>query len=391
MEALIKCVSAKQQSDIKAWEVDEIKPCIHSINLTQSPANTVEGKALAHCQDCDLNSNLWLCLTCGNLGCGRAQYGGTGGNGHGVNHYESTGHPVSLKMGSISPEGTADVFCYLDGTEITDPKLSEHLANFGINVQAQTKTEKTLAELQLEQNMAFDFSMSTEDGKQFSNVFGPGLTGMTNLGNSCYLASVISFNLQIMQVLFSIPSFQSRYTQGCADHLNTCREVAATCFHCQMGKLASGLLNGHYSVPIIDDEGNTRGQVGISPSMFKDVIGNNHAGFSTMRQQDACEFFQHVLNVVEQKERVSKSDPSNDFRFIIDQRIQCDSCTRVSYKPYDFSSLMLQVPALPTGNVIDGKKVYQPIKLIDSLKLFFQTESRQFKCPFDNSITNATL
>lgn len=191
LDTLIKAVSAKQQSDIKAWQEEELKPCSHTANLQQIAPKTLEGKGLATCKDCDLNSNLWLCMTCGNLGCGRAQYGGIGGNGHGVNHFEASGHPISLKMGSITPEGTADIFCYSHGLEITDPELAFHLANFGINVQSQSKTEKTLAELQLEQNMKFDFSMATEDGKEFQSIFGPELTGLSNMGNSCYLASVI--------------------------------------------------------------------------------------------------------------------------------------------------------------------------------------------------------
>ena len=55
----------------------------------------------------------------------------------------------------------ADVFCYKDGNEIADPDLSVHLANFGINTGTQSKTEKSLAELQLEQNLRFNFNMAT--------------------------------------------------------------------------------------------------------------------------------------------------------------------------------------------------------------------------------------
>lgn len=69
---------------------------------------------LAHCAKCALNENLWLCLTCGSLGCGRQQFGGFGGNGHGLSHYEETRHPVSVKLGTITPEGEAgDTFSSL--------------------------------------------------------------------------------------------------------------------------------------------------------------------------------------------------------------------------------------------------------------------------------------
>ena len=63
--------------------------------------------ALAHCNDCDLKENLWLCLVCGNLGCGRKQFDGSGGNGHGLAHFDKTKHPISCKLRTITPEGTA--------------------------------------------------------------------------------------------------------------------------------------------------------------------------------------------------------------------------------------------------------------------------------------------
>ena len=55
---------------------------------------------LAHCGQCDLKENLWLCLICGSLGCGRQLFGGAGGNGHGLAHFKETGHAVSVKLGT---------------------------------------------------------------------------------------------------------------------------------------------------------------------------------------------------------------------------------------------------------------------------------------------------
>lgn len=31
-----------------------------------------------------------MCLECGNLGCGRKYFDGTGGNNHGIEHFEKT-------------------------------------------------------------------------------------------------------------------------------------------------------------------------------------------------------------------------------------------------------------------------------------------------------------
>jgi len=56
---------------------------------------------------CDLKENLWLCLTCGSLGCGRKQVGGLDGNGHALSHFNESQHSVSVKLGTITPEGNA--------------------------------------------------------------------------------------------------------------------------------------------------------------------------------------------------------------------------------------------------------------------------------------------
>lgn len=37
----------------------------------------------------------------------------------------------------------------------------------------------------MEQNLSFDFAMTGEDGKELEPMFGPGLTGLRNLGNRC--------------------------------------------------------------------------------------------------------------------------------------------------------------------------------------------------------------
>ena len=54
--------------------------------------------ALAKCQSCDISEALWLCFTCGALGCSRKNFDGTGGNSHAVEHFNLTGHPVVCKV-----------------------------------------------------------------------------------------------------------------------------------------------------------------------------------------------------------------------------------------------------------------------------------------------------
>jgi len=113
VDSIIVAHSAMEASKIEEWE-HEYKACPHTQKLVQiakdfkpiDPANV-------HCGECELSTNLWFCLTCGHLGCGRESYGGGGGKNHAINHYKNTGHPVVVKMGTITPEGKACKFHFL--------------------------------------------------------------------------------------------------------------------------------------------------------------------------------------------------------------------------------------------------------------------------------------
>jgi ubiquitin carboxyl-terminal hydrolase 5/13 len=145
VDAVRNAMSSSQQSEVKAWE-EEITGCEHGLLLQQDAPKTVSSSG-ATCNACELSNNLWLCLTCGSLSCGRQQFGGTGGNGHALAHFEATAHPLAVKLGTITPEGTADVYCYACNDARVDHALQEHMATFGIHVADQVKTEKSMTEL----------------------------------------------------------------------------------------------------------------------------------------------------------------------------------------------------------------------------------------------------
>jgi ubiquitin carboxyl-terminal hydrolase 5/13 len=164
-------------------------------------------------------------MTCGHLGCGRKNYDGSGGNGHAKAHCEESQHVVALKLGTITPEGSASIYCYACDEDVVDDNLGVHLSNLGIDILRQTKTEKTITELNLEANLSLTLSKVLEEGKILVPVFGPGYTGMENLGNTCYMNAVV-------QCLFSFPNFQNYFFPNALDHLQNCSRSSPDCYQC---------------------------------------------------------------------------------------------------------------------------------------------------------------
>ncbi|KAF7295503.1 Ubiquitin carboxyl-terminal hydrolase [Mycena indigotica] len=392
-DEVMRSLSSARQSEVKAWE-EEFEACEHTLMLQQVSAGAIPASGLAHCTACELTNNLWLCLTCGSLGCGRPLYGvANAGNGHGVRHYEETGHPVSVKLGTITPEGGADIFCYKCDDAKLDPDLPLHLSTFGINISTAQKTEKSMTEMQIEHNLKYDFSLTSEDGKALEPVFGAGLTGLSNLGNSCYMASVL-------QTLFSLPGFKTRYFSATSttDHASQCPEqLPADCVECQMRKVADGLLSGRYSHPghgASTSANDPVFQEGLRPAGFKALIGKGHSEFSTMKQQDSEEFLGHLLTVLRRDAHKYKDRAAGDmttvFTYGLEQRLECNVCSKVSYRVDSTDVLSVPVTAIEQGKDADGKIIYSPITLESCVDTVLTPELLEYSCPSCNKSVHAS-
>lgn len=379
VDSVLNAMTFAKQEEVKAWE-QEFTPCEHTLCLQQKPAKAFDEEHLKKCSSCDLRENLWLCLECGNLGCGRQQFGGSGGNSHGLAHTDSSGHAVAVKLGSITSEGSADVYCYSCNEERIDPELQNHLAHWGINIADREKTEKSLMEMQVEQNLKWDFAMTTEDGRELQPVFGEGLTGLKNLGNSCYLAS-------ILQCLFSLPEFQARYYLP--DDKPPSTDKPAEDLETQLRKLGDGLLSGRYSYsdPAVVASPSTAEivhQKGLAPAMFKHLMGRGHEEFSTMRQQDAFELLLHVFKLITLSRHIApSSDPVQSFRFVLEQRLQCRSCKKVRYRTDEQDNISVTVPARRKSTSQGGSDAsnFERVSLKECLDIFTAEENVELTCP----------
>ncbi|CAH8562589.1 unnamed protein product [Schistosoma bovis] len=71
--------------------------CISQVEDTICPVcryvQSPEMLSDSQCADCDIRENLWICLICGHVGCGRY------GQKHAQVHFEETGHTFALELG----------------------------------------------------------------------------------------------------------------------------------------------------------------------------------------------------------------------------------------------------------------------------------------------------
>jgi ubiquitin carboxyl-terminal hydrolase 5/13 len=213
-------------------------------------------------------------------------------------------------------------------------------------------------ELEVELNMNYAFDAITEAGCELSPLSGAGYQGLQNLGNSCYIAS-------ILQLLLSntIPELSHRYgsvSEGVGSDDPAISAVtgnplvtrlpptlAPDDLLTQVTKVGCALTSGVFAKPVALAEAATLPndpKYRLAPRQFKHVIGKDHVDFRTGQQQDAVQFFQYFMDQLETAERQHYSNNNGDdgstpiyttshlFTFGTTTRMVCQSDQRVKYK-----------------------------------------------------------
>lgn len=304
-----------------AWE-DELIVTKHADDLPLNPnflkcsPNVSEWK----CMVCGRTDNLWMNLSDGFIGCGRKQWGvpETGCSqdreGAAVLHFDETGrkYPLAVKLRTISASG-GDVFSYAEDDLVKNPKLKEHLFRLGINIMNMEKSEKSMLEMQLELNKTHEFSLVMNEGSELDELKegAKGLVGMTNIGNSCYITS-------LMQALLSHSSFISNWSDPMLSSMLLEKVTIKPHFDFatdpifQMMKLAVVTSEGYH----IDEYKKLKESwvsmggdateahivfhdvLNVKPRMFKLAFAKRHPEFSSGKQQDAEEYLQYMASIL---------------------------------------------------------------------------------------------
>lgn len=106
---------AERKEQVASWTADTKHVSEYALNLQQLGDGVIIPPSGWKCSKCDKTENLWLNLTDGMILCGRRNWDGSGGNNHAIEHFNETGYPIAVKLGTITADidaaGNVNVLC----------------------------------------------------------------------------------------------------------------------------------------------------------------------------------------------------------------------------------------------------------------------------------------
>eukprot|EP00966_Prymnesium_polylepis_P248834 5753294-Prymnesium_polylepis.1 len=148
---------------------------------TRDALDVLNEPALWVCKACGSTDGVWVCLACGHVGCGRHATHPLLGGGHARHHYCASGHPLCFDAVSRR------LLCHkCDAPLANAPRWLDELRKLVSDAEARPPRPDAARQPSDERAGASD---ATANGGAL--VAPPGLAGLANLGNTCYLNAAL--------------------------------------------------------------------------------------------------------------------------------------------------------------------------------------------------------
>ena len=370
VQAVIKASEASRQHALSLAnsQLTSLPQCSHAqLFASNASHSTLAIQDYSKCRQCQQTEpsetsrdNFWACLACGEVACGRQQWDGSGGRGHALKHYQATGHPLAIKLGSITKQAkesslsassflngsplSGDVHCYVcdelvgvDGNalaEVIPPVLLDQYDCQSSMASQQLAAFQQIKENVLEEGDAIYPSVLATETNDLNDDDCVPFVGLRNLGNSCYLGAVVEcLRGMLLSTAKKTANGNKETSLSLKQHSHVYPLKHSECLSCQLRRLF------HPATPI------------ASPWMLKALLGGEFA--ASGRQQDSMELLEHLLQKLLKQPDPACLDIAENFTVFVQESItpisesDDDGSTR-RYSPVH-SAFNLTLP-LPPSN-----------------------------------------
>lgn len=294
-------------------EIDEKKNvrCPHLQNIVVKKLPNAYNEIICMTKNCGIKDKIYICLSCGYLGCPKVQYGILG-NGHAFDHKNESDHFITTLYEDLRFDGSNKTYCYLCDDFIYVENIRSYLSALDLDYT------KFLNLKQTENIIQKNKFNSTNDCNTKQRYF-----GIINHGNTCYISAV----------LHMISLNNSTLT----DHFLICYRSPLECFICQFIKVINTLHSRILSEEYLKD---------VNFLNILDLVEKIEYEFPIFQrpyQQDTNEFLLFIFMKLKEYELIGEIPLFvDDYLIKTCNKVKCKSCDVEGSSTSDLYSLNLE-------------------------------------------------